>query len=153
MAKGVVRLGVSMEPDLLASLDRWVQHRNSQSRSDAIRFLVRKELSEQEFTDPDADAVGTIMVMYRHTAPNVLRRLTLAQHRWGDHIQSSTHFHMKGDACLEVLTLKGRRTEVEPAAEDIRGVKGILYGDYLIGTPKIAKGSTGHRHPHTEAVG
>lgn len=148
MPKRVVRLGVSLEPDLLGSLDRWVRHRNSPSRSDAIRFLIRKELSEHALVDPEADAVGTVMVLYRHTAPNVLRRLTSAQHRWGDHIQSSTHFHLKGDACLEVLVLKGKRAEVEQAAEDIRGVKGILQGDYLVGTPGIAKGSTGHRHPH-----
>jgi len=148
MPRGVVRVGVSLEPDLLAALDLWVKDRNSPSRSDAVRFLVRKELSERALSDPSADAVGTVMVLYRHTTPNVLRRLTAAQHRWGEHIQSSLHFHLKGDACLEVMVLKGRRSEVEGAAEDIRGVKGILQGNYLIGTPGIAKGSTGHRHPH-----
>jgi len=148
MPRGVVRLGVSLEPELLDSLDRWVTSRNSPSRSDAIRFLIRKELSEHALADPTADAVGTVMILYRHTSPNVLRRLTAAQHRWGEHIQSSNHFHLHGDACLEVLVLKGRRDEVERAAEDIRGVKGILQGDYLVGTPGIAHGSTGHRHPH-----
>ena len=37
MTRKVVRLGVSLEPELLALLDRWVQERNSPSRSDAIR--------------------------------------------------------------------------------------------------------------------
>lgn len=148
MTRGVVRLGVSLEPDLLASLDQWVTSRNSPSRSDAIRFLIRKELSARRLSDPTADAVGTVMVLYRHTAPNVLRRLTAAQHRWGDHVQSSTHFHLQGDACLEVLVLKGRREEVERAAEDVLGVKGIVHGDYLVGAPDVARGSTGHLHPH-----
>ena len=149
MPPKVVRLGVSLEPDLLASLDRWVKERNSPSRSDAIRFLIRKELTERDLRDPNADSVGTLMLLYRHSSPNVLRRLTAAQHRWGDHVQSSVHFHLRGDACLEVLVLKGKRSEVEDAAEDIRGVKGILQGDFLVGTPKIARGATGHRHPHT----
>ncbi|HEV2166856.1 MAG TPA: ribbon-helix-helix protein, CopG family [Thermoplasmata archaeon] len=148
MTTGVVRLGVSLEPDLLDALDRWASDRNSTSRSDAIRFLIRKELSERALGDPRADAVGAVMVLYRHTSPNVLRRLTAAQHRWGEHIQASTHFHLRGDACLEVLVLKGKRSEVEEAAEDLRGVKGIIEGDYLVGTPTVAGGGTGHHHPH-----
>ena len=143
MARGVVRLGVSLEPELLEALDRWVQHRNSPSRSEAIRFLVRKELTEAALADPEADAVGTVMLLYRHTEPNVLERLTAAEHRWGDHLRSSTHLHLQGDACLEVLILAGKRREVERAAEDLRGVKGILEGDYLVGTPTVAGGRTG----------
>jgi CopG family transcriptional regulator, nickel-responsive regulator len=148
MTDKVVRLGISLEPELLRSLDRWVERRNSSSRSEALRFLVRKELAEGARADPEADAVGTVMVLYRHTSPSVLRRLTAAQHRWGEHLRFSTHLHLRGDACLEVLVLVGRRREVEQAAEDLRGVKGILDGDYLLGTPGIAGGRTGHRHPH-----
>lgn len=144
----VVRLGVSLEPELLAALDRWVRARNSPSRSDAIRFLVRKELADAKEHNPDSDAVGTVMVLYRHTAPNVLRRLTAAQHRWGPHVQFSTHVHLKGDACVEVIVLSGRRREVRAAAEDLRGVKGVLQGDYLIGAPSAVGAATGHRHPH-----
>ena len=144
----VVRLGVSLEPTLLAALDRWVRARNSPSRSDAIRFLVRKELADAETVDPNADAVGTVMILYRHTTPNVLRRLTAAQHHWGKHIQFSTHVHLEGDACVEVVVLAGKRGEVRAAAEDIRGVKGILQGDYLIGAPAAIGAATGHRHPH-----
>ena len=92
------------------------------------------------------------MVLYRHTSPNVLRRLTAAQHRWGDHIQASNHVHLEGDACLEVMVLKGKRAEVEGAAEDLRGVRGIVFGDYVVGTPTLAGGRTGHHHPHPGAV-
>ena len=144
----VVRLGVSLEPTLLNALDRWVRARNSPSRSDAIRFLVRKELADTEAVDPNADAVGTVMILYRHTTPEVLRRLTAAQHHWGQHIQFSTHVHLKGDACVEVVVLAGKRGEVRAAAEDIRGVKGILQGDYLIGAPAAVGAATGHHHPH-----
>lgn len=144
----VVRLGLSLEPALLHALDRWVRERNSPSRSDAIRFLVRKELSDAETLDPNADAVGTVMVLYRHTTPNVLRRLTAAQHHWGQHIQFSTHVHLQGDACVEIVVLAGKRAEVRAAAEDLRGVKGILQGDYLIGAPAAVGAATGHRHPH-----
>ena len=78
MTVKVVRTGVSLEPALLSLLDRWVKERNSPSRSDAIRALIRKELSDHTLEDPNADALGVVALLYRHEAPNVLRRLTAA---------------------------------------------------------------------------
>jgi CopG family nickel-responsive transcriptional regulator len=144
----VVRLGVSLEPALLALLDRWVRERNSPSRSDAIRALIRKELSDRTLADPDSDALGVVALLYRHEAPNVLRRLTSAEHRWGDHIRSTTHVHLEGDACAEVVVLLGKRREVDQATQDLRGVKGVLEGGSIVTTPAVAGGRTGHRHPH-----
>ena len=148
MRPGVVRLGLSMEPELLASLDRWVRQRNSASRSDAVRALIRKELSEERLGDPDADAVACLMLLYRHDAPNVLRRVTAAEHRWGPHIRSSSHIHLEGGSCMQILGLAGKRSEVIAAAEDLRGIRGVAFGTFALGTPAIAGGSTGHRHPH-----
>jgi CopG family nickel-responsive transcriptional regulator len=144
----VVRVGASLEPELLALLDRWVDERNSPSRSDAIRALIRKELSDRTLADPESDALGVVALLYRHETPNVLRRLTGAEHRWGDHIRSTTHVHLEGDACAEVVVLLGKRREVDQAAQDLRGVKGVLEGGSLITTPSVAGGRTGHRHPH-----
>jgi CopG family transcriptional regulator, nickel-responsive regulator len=148
MRKGVVRLGLSMEPELLAALDRWVRQRNSGSRSDAVRALIRKELAEEELGDPESDAIGCLLLIYRHDAPNVLNRLTAAEHRWGAHIRSSSHVHLEGGSCMQILGLAGKRREVIGAAEDLRGVRGIAYGGFLLGSPAIAGGSSGHRHPH-----
>jgi CopG family transcriptional regulator, nickel-responsive regulator len=148
MAKGVVRLGLSMEPELLAALDHWVKQRNSSSRSDAVRALIRKELAEEDLGDPGADAVACLMLLYRHDAPNVLKRVTEAEHRWGGHIRSSSHVHLEGGSCMQILGLAGSRREVIAAAEDLRGIRGIAFGRFTIGTPAVVGGATGHRHPH-----
>jgi len=148
MAHKVVRAGVSLEPELLALLDRWVAERNSGSRSEAIRALIRKELAQRTLTDPDSDALGVVTLLYRHDTPNVLRRLTSAEHRWGEHVRSTTHVHLQGDACAEVILLLGRRREIERAAEDLRGVKGVRDGGWLVTSPAVAGGRTGHHHPH-----
>ena len=151
MTAKVVRLGVSLEPELLDLLDRWVRERNSPSRSDAIRFLIRKELAARTLEDPESDALGAVALLYRHDAPNVLKRLTAAEHRWGEHVRSTTHVHLEGDACAEVVVLLGRRAEVEAAAEDLEGVRGVLGGGSVVTSPALAGGRTGHRHPHSPA--
>jgi len=148
MPHKVVRTGVSLEPELLALLDGWVSERNSGSRSEALRALIRKELANRKLGDPDSDALGVVTLLYRHDTPNVLRRLTAAEHRWGEHVRSTTHVHLQGDACAEVILLLGRRREIERAAEDLRGVKGVRDGGWLVTSPAVAGGRTGHHHPH-----
>jgi CopG family transcriptional regulator, nickel-responsive regulator len=148
VTRRVVRLGISIEPELLKHLDRWVQQRNSSSRSEALRAIIRKELTREELDDPEADVVSCVTLLYRHNAPNVLRRLAAAQHRWGDHIRFSGHIHLRGNSCMEVIALVGKRREIVRAAEDLRGVKGVAVGDYSLTSPAVIGGATGHRHPH-----
>ncbi len=153
MTRRVVRTAISLEPELLAALDRWAARRRRRNRSDAVRALIRDELAEHALEDPDADALGAVTLLYRHDAPNVLRRLTAAEHRWGEHIRSATHVHLEGDACAEVVVLLGRRREVEAAARDLRGVKGVVGGGWVTTAPSVAGGRTGHRHPHRSGPG
>lgn len=54
---------------------------------------------------------------------------------------------------MEVVILAGKRSEVRSAAEDIRGVKGILQGDYLIGAPRAIGETTGRKHLHRSVSG
>jgi CopG family transcriptional regulator, nickel-responsive regulator len=153
MTSRITRTTVSLDPDLLARLDHWVHRRNSRNRSEALRAIIRGELGRTSVSDPEADAVATVTLLYRHDAPNLLERLTAAEHRWGEHIRSSTHVHLQGGACLEVLVLTGKRREVVAAADDLRGVRGIALGEYVLSSPRLAGGTTGHRHPHTRATG
>jgi CopG family transcriptional regulator, nickel-responsive regulator len=148
LTRKVVRTTVSLEPELLAQLDRWVARRVNRSRSDAVRDLIRRHAGSEALTDPEADCLGAVALLYRHTTPNVLRRLAAVEHRWGDHVRSTQHIHLEGDACVEVVLLFGERSEVAAASEELRGVKGILGGGYLSASPSLAGGTTGHRHPH-----
>jgi CopG family transcriptional regulator, nickel-responsive regulator len=153
MTSRITRTTVSLDPELLARLDHWVHRRNSRNRSDALRAIIRGELGRTTVADPDADAVATVTLLYRHDASNLLERLTAAEHRWGDHIRSSTHVHLQGGACVEVLVLTGKGREVSAAAEDLRGVRGISLGEYVLSNPRLAGGTTGHRHPHRRGTG
>ncbi|MCI4353376.1 MAG: nickel-responsive transcriptional regulator NikR [Thermoplasmata archaeon] len=151
MTSPITRTTVSLEPDLLSRLDHWVRRRNSRNRSAALRSIIRAELGRSTLGDPEADAVATVTLLYRHGARNLLQRLTAAEHRWGEHIRSSTHVHLHGGACLEVLVLTGKGREVVAAAEDLRGVRGIAVGEYVLSSPRLAGGTTGHHHPHGSA--
>lgn len=146
---GATRFAISLPRDLAARLDGWVAQRNSRSRSEAIRFLIHRELSEEAVVDdPDADTLAAVVLLYRHDAPRLLERLTTAEHRWGDHIRSTSHIHLEGGACAEMILIAGRRVEVQRAVADLRGVKGVREARSVFVFPYAAGGRTGHAHPH-----
>lgn len=150
---GVVRLGVSLDAPLREALDRWVRVRRAANRSAALRALIRRELALEGPETPHSDAVATLTLLYRHDAPRVLERLAAAEHRWGEHIRASTHVHLEGDACVEVLVLTGKGREVHQAAQELRNVKGVTLGEFVVRAPGIVGGRTGHRHPHRGRAG
>ncbi len=47
----VSRIGVSLDPELLELFDRHISERGYVSRSEAIRDLIRDNLSENEWKD------------------------------------------------------------------------------------------------------
>ena len=142
--RGVSRFAISLPAELADRLDAWVARRNSRSRSDAIRFLVSREIAEENLTaDPNADALAAVVLLYRHDSPRLLERLTEAEHRWGEHVRSSVHAHLEGAACVEMLLLAGSRRELAAAAADLRGVKGLKDARSLFVSPASAGGRTG----------
>ena len=56
----IKRFGVSLEENLLESLDKYVDENGFANRSQAIRFLVEKNVAEQKRTWPKGNGSVTI---------------------------------------------------------------------------------------------
>lgn len=122
------RFGVSMEDTLLERLDEMVLARGYQSRSEAIRDLVRQEIVKDEWADPNAEVVGTISLVFEHhemELPNVLAEL---QHQYHEVILCSTHVHMDEHNCLEVIIVRGSSARVKYIANTLISTRGVKHG-------------------------
>ena len=100
----VVRLGVSLPSDLLRPFDRLVERRGYQSRSEAIRDLIRRTLIEEEWKESASDVAGTLTLVYDH------------------------------HNCLEVLVLRGPAREIERLADRIIACNGVKHGVFVPST-------------------
>jgi CopG family nickel-responsive transcriptional regulator len=78
--KGVERIGVSLERKLLSNFDRLIARQGYQNRSEAIRDLIRQQLSSERLGDPKAKAVAAVFLVYDHHATKLMERLTSLQH-------------------------------------------------------------------------
>ena len=128
----IERIGVSLDKELLSKFDELIAKQGYQSRSEAIRDLVRRQLSEERLSDPKAKAVAAVFLVYDHHSTKLTDRLIALQHshNLGSSLQviSSLHVHMDEHDCLEVIVLRGHVGEINKVSESILSMKGVKLG-------------------------
>ena len=79
----LVRFGVSLERELLTAFDRHSERKGFANRSEALRHCIRRELSEEIVSDPEAPVAGVLTLVYDHHDNDLPGRLTSLQHELG----------------------------------------------------------------------
>jgi CopG family nickel-responsive transcriptional regulator len=128
----IERIGVSLDKELLLMFDELIAGQGYQSRSEAIRDLVRRQLSEERLGNPKAKAVAAVFLVYDHHSTKLTESLIELQHAHtldsSLQVISSLHVHLDEHDCLEVIILKGRVGEINKVAENILSMKGVKLG-------------------------
>jgi CopG family nickel-responsive transcriptional regulator len=128
----IERIGVSLDKELLSMFDELIAGQGYKSRSEAIRDLVRRQLSEERQQNPKAKAVAAVFLVYDHHSTKLTESLIELQHTHtltsSLHVVSSLHVHLDEHDCLEVIVLKGRVGEINKVAENILSMKGVKLG-------------------------
>jgi len=127
---GVTRFGVSLDEKLLAKFDRLIGKKGYANRSEAIRDLIRDSLVREQWELGDADAVGTLTLVYDHETRELEERLTELQHAHYRAIVSTLHVHLDAHHCLEVLILRGRAALLKSIADRLIGTRGVKHGTF-----------------------
>jgi CopG family nickel-responsive transcriptional regulator len=132
--ENIIRFGVSIEPNLLQKFDKHICQKGYTNRSEAIRDMIRKNLITQQQHDPNAEAVGTLTMIYDHHTGNLTNTLLDLQHDHHHTILTTTHVHIDNNNCLEVLVLKGKIKDIQFLADTIKSIKGIKHGELVTTT-------------------
>ena len=126
------RIGVAIDSDLLRKFDDLIASRGYNNRSEAFRDLIRDELVERAWEQPNSDVVGTVTLVYDHHVRMLNEKLTDLQHDHFHHILSTLHVHLDHDNCLEVLVVKGKASAVKKIADALISTKGVKHGRLTI---------------------
>ncbi len=136
--ENIERIGISMNKKLLADFDKFIAKKDYQSRSEAIRDLIREQLSCEQITNPKEQAVAVVALVYDHHATELIKKLTHLQHSHLLQTISSLHIHLDARNCMEIIVLRGQLGEINSTAEKILSQKGVTLGKiHLI--PSAAK--------------
>jgi len=127
------RFGVSIETELLNKLDEFVEERQFPNRSQAIRFLINKNIVEEKWQD-NQEVAGAIVLVYDHHKRELQKKSTELQHNFHDLILSVQHVHLDHDNCLETIAVKGKAQKLINLSNKLIGLKGVKHGKLVIGT-------------------
>ena len=142
----VVRISMSLEPELLEDFDTLVNNKGYTARSEAIRDLIRDALVEDRWRDSEADVVGTITMVYDHSASYTQERLMEIQHAKHLNISSTIHVHLNKAQCLEVIIVWGKVKNVIHLADEIGSVKGVVFSKLTMTSGSMNHGDDDHTH-------
>ena len=149
------RVTITIDDELMTELDRIIEARGYQNRSEAIRDLARAGILEAADTlDRQGDCVAALVYVYDHTSRQLSKRLADTFHDHHELSLASMHAHLDHDNCMEVTVLKGKTGAVQHFAEHVIAERGVRHGrvvlvptDLLIKPHTHADGTT-HAHPH-----
>ncbi len=125
----LVRFSIAVPEELLRAFDAQIAQRGDGiNRSEAIRDLMRASLVRDDATEPEAQVIGSLTMIYDHHTGDLTRRLDEIQHDYTAEIVSTMHVHLDHHNCLEILAVRGTGARVHELANRLLGLRGVRHG-------------------------
>jgi CopG family nickel-responsive transcriptional regulator len=123
------RYTISLDRKLADEFDAWIAERRYESRSEAVRDLLRAELGRTRLQrERGAQCVACLSYVFDHHERELPQRLTGLQHAHPDLAVSTMHVHLDHDHCLETVILRGDAGAVQRFADEVCAERGVHHG-------------------------
>jgi len=137
----LLRFGVAMEKELVDQLDRFVCQEGFANRSEALRSLVRRALTEERPNTPESGGPvalsgGVLTLVY--PAQQKLDRVPTAPYS-SLHIQANLQLHVDPTSVLKILVLRGKAVEIRDWSNHLIRQKGVVGNLGLMDTTTLAQ--------------
>ncbi len=143
------RVTVSMCEDTFQALDRLVNERGFDSRSQAISEMIHQQAAEHLGKIGTEVMAGTLTLIYDESKSSLLRDLSRICRSHLSEVISSQHILLEDDHVLEVLLMQGPAKTLRGIANELVTCKGVKSA-HLTLTPHLlpplhAKANGKHR--------
>ncbi len=127
----VSRFGVSLEEELLTALDKYVTENNFSNRSQAIRYLIEKNLVEQKWKC-DNIVAGAVVLVYSCHKMDIRNRSAEIQYLYRDTVIGLQQFNLNDENCMEIIAIKGISSRLTELSDKLISIKGIKHGKLIM---------------------
>ena len=117
--------------DLLDALDQYVMENGFPNRSQAIRFLIEKNVAEKKWLCNHIVA-GIIIIMYDQDKREITGKIALIQQDYQDVILSSSQYYINKNFCLHIATVMGEAHRLTELSDRLTTIKGIKHGKLVM---------------------
>ncbi|MFA5329216.1 MAG: nickel-responsive transcriptional regulator NikR [Prolixibacteraceae bacterium] len=127
----VSRFGVSLEEELLTALDQYVTDNNFANRSQAIRYLIEKNMVEQKWKCDNVVA-GVVVLVFSCQKTDIRTISAELQFQYRDAVLGMQHFILSEQNCMEVISVKGASRRLTELSDKLISIKGIQHGKLIM---------------------
>lgn len=124
----VSRISISLPADLLSDLDRMVETRGFESRSQAVNDMLHRFLIDHKCDLGDDIMVGIVALFYKNSVPGVHKQLADLQFQHIDEVISSLHVHLMHNQTMEVILVQGPPRKLQAIADELTSRRGVISG-------------------------
>ena len=124
----VSRISVSLPEDLLLEMDKMVEERGFESRSQALVSMIHQQVTDHQCDDSERVMAGTINLLYEHSTPGLQKQLVDLQHEHIDEVISSLHVHLVQAKTMEVILVQGPAAKLKVIADKMQACRGVISG-------------------------
>jgi len=129
----VTVISISLTPELLTKLDKYVEKSGYSSRSEAIRIAVREALSQFTLQRLErGQVVATVTVISdreRHEQNSSLMDL---RHEFDESIFGNMHLHVGKGYCVEIFIIREETKRVLDFVSRVKAIRGIREVKYAM---------------------
>jgi CopG family transcriptional regulator, nickel-responsive regulator len=126
--KPVSRISMSLPETLLCDLDRMVEERGFDSRSQAIADMLYQSLVEHKSDVGQDVMVGVVTLFYDNSVAGLQKQLADLQFRHIAEVISSLHVHLMHNQTMEVILVQGPAQKLRLIADEMTSRCGVISG-------------------------
>src|SRR6202051_3592786 len=136
-SRPVSRISISLPEDLLSDLDRMVEVRGFESRSQAVNDMLHQFLLEHKCDRGDDVMIGIVALFYKNSVPGLQKQLADLQFHFIDEVISSLHVHLMHNQTMEVILVQGPARKLQMIADELTSRRGVTSGKMHLGAALI----------------
>jgi len=126
-------ISVSLTPELLTKLDKYVEKSGYSSRSEAIRIAVREALSQFTLQRLERGrVVATVTVISDRERHELNSSLIDLRHEFDESIFGNMHLHVGKGYCVEIFIIREETERVLDFVSRVRAIRGIREVKYAM---------------------
>lgn len=141
------RITITIDDDLLETIDALAARKGYATRSEAMRDLIRSAAATEAAAQGDAPCIGVLDYVYDHETRTLAQRLAATFHAHHGLSVSTLHLHLDRGSCLEVAVLAGPASQIRALADAVTAQRGVRHGNLHV-VPETPVSRHHHHKPH-----
>jgi CopG family transcriptional regulator, nickel-responsive regulator len=149
------RITITIDEDLLETVDALMRRRGYASRSEALRDMIRSAAARDAVSEGKTLCMAVLGYVYDHETRALAQRLSRTLHDHHDLAVASMRVPIDHASSLDVSVLKGPMSEVHGLVDAVTAQRGVRHANLHVVPVRTSKarhdhgaGTSPHSHIH-----